>query len=85
MFFVPESPKYLVAKRRYDDARKVLLQIAKVNNKNINLNEIIFEAEVLEPGFNLKHNKYDVNNTQTSFATENNPSSPLFQSTLKDS
>jgi hypothetical protein len=71
MFFVPESPKYLVAKRRYDDAREVLLKIARINKKHVNLNEIIFEAEVLEPGFNLKHNKYDVNNTQTSFASDN--------------
>jgi MFS family permease len=28
MFFIPESPKYLIAKRRYDEARDVLKLIA---------------------------------------------------------
>ena len=85
MFFVPESPKYLVAKKRYDEARQVLLKIANVNKKKVNLNEIVFEAEVLEPGFNLKHNKYDMNNTFTSLGSGDENKNQLFESSVKDS
>ena len=84
MFFVPESPKYLVAKKRYDEAREVLLIMARMNNKKVNLNEIVFESEVLEPGFNLKYNKYDLNNTKSTIGVEDMRSDTQ-TSNLKDS
>lgn len=68
--FIPESPKYLISKKKYDEARQVLFKMAKINGKSLtsfNINDIVFEAEVLEPDFNLKYmNKkaYDLNNSQ---------------------
>lgn len=31
LFFIPESPKYLYSKRRYEEAKKVIRYIAKFN------------------------------------------------------
>lgn len=35
MFFIPESPKYLIARKRFDEARKSIYYIAKFNKKEI--------------------------------------------------
>ena len=67
--FVPESPKFLHGKRRYDEARKVITRIAKINkltkfdtregepypnSDGLLVYQFLFEEEVLE---NRKHQK----------------------------
>ena len=37
VFFVPESPKFLIGKKKFKDARKSLARIAKINKKSENL------------------------------------------------
>ena len=32
-FYLPESPKFLISKKRYDDARSAISYMAKVNRK----------------------------------------------------
>jgi Sugar (and other) transporter len=46
LLFIPESPKYLVAIKKYDDARKVLLQMARINKVEVNVTEMVFEQEL---------------------------------------
>ena len=44
--YLPESPKFLHSKERYDEARNSLSLVARVNGiKNFNKEEIIFENE----------------------------------------
>jgi hypothetical protein len=47
MYFIPESPKYLVSKKRYDEAREILANMARINKVKIDIDEIKFESEVL--------------------------------------
>jgi len=44
--YLPESPKFLHSKERYDESRNSLSLVARVNGiKNFNKEEIIFENE----------------------------------------
>ena len=45
MFIVSESPKFLHSSGRFDEAREVLLKIARVNGKQIRKEEIRFVEE----------------------------------------
>jgi hypothetical protein len=45
MCFMPESPRYLVAKKQFDKARQVFAKIAKTNCAKVNVNSLIFEGE----------------------------------------
>ena len=45
LFYVPESPKYLISKNRFDDARKALAAIAKINKYQGKIN-FKFDREV---------------------------------------
>ena len=33
LFFIPESPKFLISMKRFDEARAVISYIAKINGK----------------------------------------------------
>lgn len=67
--FAPESPKYLITKKRYDEARDVLRLMARANQKEVNFREIAFEQEVLDSEFNNgKENVNEINLTN-SFAS----------------
>jgi MFS family permease len=46
-FFMPESPKYLMSKKRYNDARKALTYISKFNGKSTAFTNL-FDKEVFE-------------------------------------
>ena len=47
LFFLPESPRFLVSKRRYNQARVVFNQIAKWNGKGDNVaSNVIFNEEL---------------------------------------
>ncbi len=48
LFAIPESPKYLYSKKRYDDARKALAYIAKFNRVKNYSNDFLFDAEVVQ-------------------------------------
>ena len=46
IIYLPESPKFLHSKERYDEARNSLSIVARVNGiKNFNKDEIMFENE----------------------------------------
>ena len=40
LFFIPESPKYLLSKKKVPEAKAVLVKITKVNNKGLAQSEI---------------------------------------------
>ena len=46
VWFLPESPKFYISRKRYDDARQSINFIAKVNKKDEFHSK--FESEVLE-------------------------------------
>ncbi len=49
IIFLPESPKFLISKRRYSEARVALLYIAKLNRcSGVNTQEFKFDREVIE-------------------------------------
>ena len=43
MLWLPESPEFYFAKGRFEESKLVLLQIAKINNRNIGHDAICFE------------------------------------------
>jgi len=47
VYFMPESPKYLVSKKKYDEARLAINTIARVNNTN-KVFDCQFDSEVNE-------------------------------------
>jgi len=50
VFIIPESPKYLVSKKRFADARVSLRYIAKVNKKDAEaVDKLMFEGETATP------------------------------------
>jgi MFS family permease len=48
LFAIPESPKYLMEKDRYDDARKSLVSIATFNNVSMTARDILRNSEFKE-------------------------------------
>jgi hypothetical protein len=46
-FLLPESPKFLLTKKKYDEARSAINWIAKFNRKNITFDKS-FEGEIVE-------------------------------------
>lgn len=44
MFFMPESPRYLITAGRYEEARKAFEIIAKFNRKPLEWDERIFAS-----------------------------------------
>jgi Cu/Ag efflux pump CusA len=51
IFFVPESPKYLISKKRYDEARQSLVFIARMNRYNGRYGDVMkfkFDREVID-------------------------------------
>jgi hypothetical protein len=79
--YAPESPKYLVVKKRYDDARAVLKRMAEINQKKVNMREIVFEQEVLEGVVADKADGFNINQSNASLGNTMNLSSSF----LKDS
>lgn len=54
---LPESPKWLYASRRYDQARKSLAIVAKRNNSSYDTNDIVFDSEIaLKDGLDALEN-----------------------------
>lgn len=47
IYFLPESPKYLISKKKYDEAREALTIIAKMNNYKDKI-DFKFDREVAE-------------------------------------
>ena len=47
VIFMPESPKFLLTKKRYDECRKVLTRMAIKNNKESPFDEK-FDREIIE-------------------------------------
>lgn len=57
--YLPESPKYLYSKRRYDETRQSLAVVAHLNGvKNFKKEEIIFETEKIHLE-NLQNSNYE--------------------------
>ena len=56
-YFLPESPKYLYGKRRYDDARKALYYIQRFNNKKNTSKDFKFDLEIDET-FSMSANEW---------------------------
>lgn len=55
--FVPESPKYLISKKLYDEARQSLLFIAKFNkHKGVSPLDFKFDREVIDSNQGSKIN-----------------------------
>lgn len=49
IWYWPETPRYLVAKKRFDEARACFKTIAKVNGANyMQIDEWIFEREAMD-------------------------------------
>ena len=47
--FIPESPRFLYANKRYDEAREVLKKVAKFNGVKITpleISSIVFDTEI---------------------------------------
>ena len=59
MFLIPESPKYLITQKRFDEARTVINYIAKLNGKYRRktftslFDREVFESRYLPPTLNL--------------------------------
>ena len=47
MFFLPESPKYLINKNRTEEARMTLNTIARFNKVGSDFNEVVFVVETV--------------------------------------
>jgi len=47
-FFVPESPRWLISKNRQEEAKKLILKLAKINKKQLDLDDV----ELLPAGEN---------------------------------
>ena len=45
MFWLPESPDFLYAKGKYDEAREVLLRMAKFNGVKVEIDQICLHPE----------------------------------------
>lgn len=49
VLWLPETPRYLIAKKRYDDARVCFAKIAYLNGKDVSIwKEVIFDTEAEE-------------------------------------
>jgi len=46
-FFMPESPKFLITKNKYDEARKAIDFIARFNGCQVTFNQL-FDREVID-------------------------------------
>lgn len=46
LIFMPESPRYLVAKKQYNAARVVFTKIAKINGAKVDTDNFVFEGEL---------------------------------------
>ena len=68
-FFIPESPRWLIAKGRYEEAKKIITKGAKVNGKTIpqemmEIQKVEQDSDVPELGFaSLFDDKYVTKNT----------------------
>ena len=45
IFIIPESPKYYYSKGRFDEARKILNQIAQYNKVKFKFDRVRFDTE----------------------------------------
>jgi hypothetical protein len=43
---MPETPRFLISQKRFDDARKVFARIAKINGSRVNTRTFLFENEI---------------------------------------
>ena len=46
IIIVPESPKWLLSKGRYDEARASLMHVARFNGQKVEKEDLVFEAEL---------------------------------------
>ena len=54
LYWIPDSPKSLVSRKRFDEARKALKYIANVNHRGnedmqTQIDSFIFEGEIVDP------------------------------------
>ena len=56
IIFVPESPKWLLSKGRYDEARESFLHVARFNGQFVTKADLVFDTEVESSGPRLSTN-----------------------------
>ncbi len=59
MFFQPESPRFLVSKGKFDEARKVFNIIAKKNGKGSNFAEYFIFTDEIAKDSNLEETAFE--------------------------
>uniref|UniRef100_A0A914VRE5 Major facilitator superfamily (MFS) profile domain-containing protein n=1 Tax=Plectus sambesii TaxID=2011161 RepID=A0A914VRE5_9BILA len=64
-FFLPESARWLVSVRKFDDAKKIMTKMAKTNRKTVNVNELMAKLRSCprassQEEENNQHNVFDL-------------------------